>query len=307
MAYNLFSNNGNVTVNAETVNTSAAPIALVGKNAINWGDDYAQNFLSLVENFAGPTAPANPRKGILWWDTSVGVLKVYNSSNAWSSVSQQAASADKLTTARTIAISGAVSGSGSFDGSANVSIAVSLPTTLGGASGSQNNAPGFYSSPAFTVNEKGIITGITNNGGDGGGPAQYVSSFNNRGGNVNLTSQDVTDALGYTPTQNALTSINSTQVTDALGYIPANDSLVVHKAGDTMSGTLNMNGNRITGLPEANGGDQPVRKNEYDYLSSVVNQKTIRSFNGGASTSYAVTVSPNAPSGGNEGDVWFRY
>lgn len=61
-------------------------------------------------------------------------------------------SAGKLTTARTIAVTGAASGSASFDGSADISIGLALATT-GVKAGTYNNV---------TVNDKGLVTGATN-------------------------------------------------------------------------------------------------------------------------------------------------
>lgn len=61
-------------------------------------------------------------------------------------------SAEKLTTARNIAISGDATGSASFDGSKDISIALALANS-GVTAGTYNNV---------TVNEKGLITSATN-------------------------------------------------------------------------------------------------------------------------------------------------
>lgn len=61
-------------------------------------------------------------------------------------------SAGKLTTARTIAVTGAAAGSASFDGSSDIEIALTLATS-GVKAGTYNNV---------TVNDKGLVTGASN-------------------------------------------------------------------------------------------------------------------------------------------------
>lgn len=66
---------------------------LIGPGYPNFGQSTAQNFLKLLENFAGPTPPNNPIPGQLWYDTSEPgryVLRVNNgtlSTTRWPSVS----------------------------------------------------------------------------------------------------------------------------------------------------------------------------------------------------------------------------
>lgn len=52
------------------INTVDTSLSLVGRGYPNYGEKYAQNFLSLLENFAGPIPPENPIQGQLWYDTS---------------------------------------------------------------------------------------------------------------------------------------------------------------------------------------------------------------------------------------------
>jgi hypothetical protein len=297
MPYTVTSFDGNFTIDAQTINTANTALALAGKNFMGWGEPYANNFTHLLENFASDTQPSKRRTGQVWYDTANKVIKVWDTrDSAWTAIGQ---SAKKLANAVNIAISGDATGTTSFDGSTNVSIAVTLATLMTGVGSTANSAaniPGVvYNSPAIVVDSKGRITSLTNSGGDGAGPSQYVSSFTGavtRSGAVTLTSADVVAALGFTPTANGITGINSSQITSALGYTPANDAAVVHKAGDTMSGTLNMNGNRITGLQSPISGGDPVN---LSYLQGVL------------PASRNVTVSSFAPSGGQDGDVWYRY
>lgn len=52
------------------INTVDTSLSLVGRGYPNYGEKYAQNFLSLLENFSGPIPPENPIQGQLWYDTS---------------------------------------------------------------------------------------------------------------------------------------------------------------------------------------------------------------------------------------------
>ena len=74
-------------------NNYSTSLDLVGTGYVNYGQDISQNFLKLLENFAGPNPPPNSIKGQLWYDTSNptrSVLKVNNgsiTSNRWQSAS----------------------------------------------------------------------------------------------------------------------------------------------------------------------------------------------------------------------------
>lgn len=56
--------------------TNAASLRLTGKGFTNYGKVQQENLLRLLENFAAPTAPSYPTVGQLWYDTSIGVLKI---------------------------------------------------------------------------------------------------------------------------------------------------------------------------------------------------------------------------------------
>ncbi len=62
-----------------SVDQSATDLTLIGRNISNYGTFLNDNFVYLLENFASPTEPPRPITGQLWYDTSTGVLKVYNS------------------------------------------------------------------------------------------------------------------------------------------------------------------------------------------------------------------------------------
>ena len=73
-------NTGTVEVFGTTLgpgkNNYSTSLDLVGPGYTNYGLDTAQNFLKLLENFAGPNPPINAIKGQLWYDTSNPSRKV---------------------------------------------------------------------------------------------------------------------------------------------------------------------------------------------------------------------------------------
>jgi hypothetical protein len=70
-------------------------IRLIGKNYAGYGEVQNENFLHLLENFAGLTPPAKPINGQIWYDSSVRKLKYYDSAaQQWKTVAgSQVASA----------------------------------------------------------------------------------------------------------------------------------------------------------------------------------------------------------------------
>jgi hypothetical protein len=59
------------TIENGTVDRDQASIAFIGKNASGYAEYFSENFLHLLENFAGPDQPGpNPIEGQLWYDTS---------------------------------------------------------------------------------------------------------------------------------------------------------------------------------------------------------------------------------------------
>jgi hypothetical protein len=80
MSYTITLSNGNIltTIPDGTINTSACSQVLVGKNYAGYGQFLDDNFVHLLENGADNTAPSSPLIGQLWFNTTTGVLQVYN-------------------------------------------------------------------------------------------------------------------------------------------------------------------------------------------------------------------------------------
>jgi hypothetical protein len=79
MAYTINLTNGTIfaTIADGTINTSSS-LTLVGKNYAGYGEFLDENFIYLLENSANSTPPGAPLTGQLWWDSTSGLLKVFN-------------------------------------------------------------------------------------------------------------------------------------------------------------------------------------------------------------------------------------
>jgi len=115
-----------------------------------------------------------------------------------------------------------------------------------------------------------------------------VSSFNTRTGAITLTSTDVANALGYTPANNA---------TLVSGYLPL--------TGGTLTGDLTTyrDATPTTGVVYlGNTGNRYVSYDGTNYQMPGANLFV----NGSQVMTGAKTISTAAPSGGADGDIWFR-
>lgn len=178
-----------------------------------------------------PTATSDALGGI---KSSSGTGKVTVDSSTGTASVGNVASADKLSTSRTISLSGDVAGSGSFNGSANLAITTALA--------SQAFTAGTYTK--VTVNTKGIVTGVSNVGASdmpSGIPVSKISGLGsaatkNTGtasGNVPVLGSDgkldtaVLPALAITDTFTATSKADMLKLTAQTG-----DVCVISSGGD---------------------------------------------------------------------------
>jgi hypothetical protein len=79
MAYSVdtFSGSRTIVVEDGTIDASL-DVKLIGKNYAGYGEVQNENFLHLLENFSGLSAPPRPINGQLWYDTGTKKLKFYN-------------------------------------------------------------------------------------------------------------------------------------------------------------------------------------------------------------------------------------
>jgi len=80
MAYSVDTYSGSRTITVEdgTIDNSL-DIRLIGKNYAGYGETQNENFVHILENFAGINPPPRPISGQIWYDTSVRKLKYYDS------------------------------------------------------------------------------------------------------------------------------------------------------------------------------------------------------------------------------------
>lgn len=91
MAYTINKTDGSIvaTVPDGQVDQGSTDLTLIGKNFSGFGDYLNENFVKLLENFAGQTEPSQPLTGQLWYDSTENKIKVYTGSE-WRSVGTSA-------------------------------------------------------------------------------------------------------------------------------------------------------------------------------------------------------------------------
>lgn len=68
------------------LDNTTTSITLVGKDAVNFGEEFSQNFVDMLQRFSNASAPITPLQGQLWYDQEQSKLKVFNGTN-WKIVS----------------------------------------------------------------------------------------------------------------------------------------------------------------------------------------------------------------------------
>jgi hypothetical protein len=82
MAYiiNKFSGEQLIVLEDGTIDTSTS-LGLVGRNYVGYGETQNENFIYLLENFAGDSAPQRPLTGQIWFDTDTKLANIYDGIN----------------------------------------------------------------------------------------------------------------------------------------------------------------------------------------------------------------------------------
>lgn len=80
MSYQINKSDGTLLVDLidGIVDTNSTDLALIGRNYVGFGEQFNENFVKLLENFAAGFAPSNPVRGQIWYDTNTGRINVYN-------------------------------------------------------------------------------------------------------------------------------------------------------------------------------------------------------------------------------------
>ena len=67
-----------VQVSDATIDDSTCDLKLIGRNYAGYGEAQNENFVFLLENFAGKNQPNRPLTGQLWYDTTTNKIKFYD-------------------------------------------------------------------------------------------------------------------------------------------------------------------------------------------------------------------------------------
>ena len=100
MSYTIYNTDGSIllTLADGKIDKISTSLTLIGKNVNSYGEYLNNNLIRLLENFANTESPAGtPRIGQLWYDTSVGRLKIYDRDQQFRPVTN-AVAADALPT-----------------------------------------------------------------------------------------------------------------------------------------------------------------------------------------------------------------
>ncbi len=101
MAYEIRNYDGTVFTELEDgiIDNFSSSINLLGRNVSNFGDAQNENFLHLLQNFAGTVPPSQPIKGQIYYDTDDYRIKVYTGGD-WLSTTVSDFSSTKPATGR---------------------------------------------------------------------------------------------------------------------------------------------------------------------------------------------------------------
>ena len=82
MPYTITKTDGTILADIldNSVDKISSDLTLVGKSTNNYGLEFNQNFVKLLENFASTSAPKYPIKGQIWYDTSEEKIRIFNGS-----------------------------------------------------------------------------------------------------------------------------------------------------------------------------------------------------------------------------------
>jgi hypothetical protein len=82
MPYTIIKTDGTVLTDIldNSVDKISTDLTLVGKSTQNYGLEFNQNFVKLLENFASTTEPKAPITGQIWYDTSEEKIRIFNGS-----------------------------------------------------------------------------------------------------------------------------------------------------------------------------------------------------------------------------------
>lgn len=80
MAYKINKSDGTLLVDLVDgkIDSDTIDLTLIGRNTTGYGEVMNENFVKILENFAGSSEPEQPLRGQVWYDTGDGRLKVFD-------------------------------------------------------------------------------------------------------------------------------------------------------------------------------------------------------------------------------------
>lgn len=194
-----------------------------------------------IENFRPDelaTDPASPLVGQVWMNTTEETLKFYDGTQIWP-LAKGGDLDNYLRRDGTLPMTGELTLNSTDQSSGADTAAISKGHFDAGMATKQDTITGAATSIVDT---------------DLGADLAMVSDASGKV-SVGTTTSAQIEYLNSV-TSNVQDQIDGKQ--DDLGYVPVN------RAGDSMNGDLNMNGNQMLGLPAASDATSPIRKAEYD-------------------------------------------
>lgn len=270
MSYKVNKSNGNLVTTVNDFRKEiVAGLALLGYNYANYGEEIAENFVKIAENWASSTKPFNPLFGQLWYDTTDPlnpILKVCtrqataidtvnfttnNDGSQWTSLFAIDVNASKATilyngspaypdinaTPGTLVVRG---NDGKIPASSlpNVSAASTAAALSPGAT---INGTLFNGTNNITINTDAVPQGSSNKYFNASLIALDTNasdelSYNATTGQFVYRSPTVTGVAGVSTfnTRSGAVTLNANDVTTALTFTPAN------KAGETFTGSVSV-------------------------------------------------------------------
>lgn len=145
------------------IDTSTCSLALFGTGAVRYGEQYNENLVKLLENFAADNAPSTPLRGQLWYDTNTDSLKSWNGSD-WQTTGANTLQGDVTGVSSGSTIWTTLSNTGVVPGTyTKLAVNAQGRITYGSKFGFQDivDALGFVPCPCPTGNANGNTTGNT--------------------------------------------------------------------------------------------------------------------------------------------------
>lgn len=86
VTYNITYYGSDFTISPNFTDTTHTSLKLPGHGAEQYGENINQNFVNVLQNFAGVSPPSYPINGQLWFKADTNDLNFYRTSNSWTTI-----------------------------------------------------------------------------------------------------------------------------------------------------------------------------------------------------------------------------